>query len=693
MSCCRRTIPFCRMLLTAAVLLTVVSDAAVWADNQTAASEASPVLAEFTNPGVYSHIANGLRYEWIPTEEVGFEIQPDGSVRMTAPETRPSTDGRNVCRRFVYDHLHKRLQPREEEALFRQGLRLPPGNYGFAILWVKADSYDMVFREPWNLTCNPEMYRSNSAGVDYTYLSIVPVDRRDAVQSRATHSQVATAELQELTVPVDVQRVSWLPHYQLLPHDLQLPANKGFGITRLLWDIPMEQVYRKVTHIQYAYSALDNVPDHRKWRNKQAYNHQGQIASVQWLIDDHSLDRNFITASEMDENFGNHGYADHADRAQQVFRGIYRRMQTEAGVTSPNETRLYDDYFSALEGYDNSISFLHQFNEPKLTEGLSSQSRARQRLFEDQWQDCHYFTKGAYDYRNWMQGGYLDSYATSPEGIRIYNQIYDYERKAMAAPDRRVIKFGWSNAEGVNSNMYRSGTTSRLRFEAGDIIRDDVVSWPFEMMLGEAFWALLLGDDYVLWHSNITLLQDPLTFRDSWCAGARETRWQPHGGSIIDYNPDQAGHPPRRHDPRGQFPNNPHVGESGAFAGAWLVGQITAVSDRTSAGLYYAPFRYSVAGGEAQPGYRDSEQPQPGQRGDARLSHGGVINEGQANIVASYAARKPICILGQGRDGGVVIYQNIHCGLTDENVVTVQTAAGERTFRTTGNRLHLFPVS
>ena len=492
-----------------------------------------------------------------------------------------------------------------------------------------------------------------------------------------------------MTLPYDLQRVSWLPHYQVLPYELKLPPDKGFGVTRVLWDMPLDEVYKKVTHIQYAYSALDAVPDNRKWKTKQAFDHSGKLATVEWLIKNQSLDKDFITVAEMDENFGSHGIVNHGEQAQQVFAGIYKRMQQERGVTSPNQVRLYDDYFSALEGYDNSASFLFGFNVPLLEEGLSSEAMARKRIFDGKLVDCFYFSKGAYDYRNWIQGGYLDSFAHSPEGIRIYNEIYNYERKFMAAPDRRVLKFSWSNAEGVNSNMYRSGTKSRLHFENGDIIRQDVVSWPFHMMLNESFWALLLGHDFVLWHSNLPLVQDPLTFRDSGASGAGPTKWQPTGGKIVDFDPKDPAQPQRFHSDKGQFPNNPHVGESGAFAGAWLVGQITAVSDRTSKTLEYAPFQYTINEGPAQSGYFDSDLPQKGALGNAKVSRFGVANYGQANILKSYVAKKPICLYAEGKDGAAVIFHNVYSGLTDINNVTLQTPAGEKSFQVIGNTLHV----
>lgn len=634
---------------------------------------------EFHNPGVYSQVVNGHRYEWMPTEDVNFLIQTDGRVKIIAPTTKKSFDGKNDCRRFLYDHVHKRLIPAEEEALFGDGLLLPTGNYGFAILWVNAQSYDEVFSDPWNLTCNPETYRANSTNVDYVYLSLVPNDA------------VAPSESQhrELTLPIDLQRVSWLPHYQVLPYELKLPDNKGFGVTRVLWDVPLDEVYKKVTHIQHAYSALDLIPDNRKWKTKQAFDDSGKLATVEWLINHHSLDKDYITAAEVDENFGKHGVLNHSEMAQQVFAGIYHRLEQERGVTSPNQVRLYDDYFSALEGYDNSASFLYGFNESMLHQGLASEDFARKRIFDGQLVDCFYFTKGAYDYRNWIQGGYLDSFAHSPEGVRIYNEIYNYERKFMAAPDRRVLKFSWSNAEGVNSNMYRSGTKSRLHFDDGDIIRQDVVSWPFQMMLNESFWAILLGHDFVLWHSNLPLVQDPLTFRDSGASGAGGTKWQPTGGKIVAFDPTDPSQPQRFHSDKGQFPNNPHVGESGAFAGAWLVSQITAVSDRTSHTLEYARFQFAINGGPIQSGYFNSNTPQTGALGNAKVSRSGVANYGQANILKSYVAKKPICLYAEGDDGAAVIFHNVYCGLTEVNEVTIETAKGRKSFEVTGNRLHV----
>lgn len=643
-------------------------------------------LPVFTNPGVYHATVNGFLYEWIPTEQVNFDIRPDGRVRILAPKSKRSFDGQTDCQRFLYDHLHRRLEPAEGEALFGEGLRLSPGSYGFAIQWVNAKTYDQVRADPWNLTCNPKTYQHNSAQLDYFYLSIVP-------SSQTKPPAVKAGRLTEVTLPRDLLRASWLPHYQVLPTDLHLPPDKGFGVTRILWDIPLDQVYKKVTHIQAEYQELDNVPASRKWITKQALDNHGQLASNEWLIAHHPVDRNFITTAEMDENFGSRGVKNHAERAQEIFKGIYQRMEREAGVTSPNQTRLYDDYFSALEGYNNECSFLWYFDAARLKLGLSDQTMARKMNQNGKLeQECRYFTTGAYQYRNWLENGYLDSFPVCPEGMRIYNEIYNYERKFTAIADRKVLKFSWANAEGVNSTMYRHGVKSRLHFEGGDILRTDVVEWPFHMMLDESFWALLLGNDFVLWHSNIRLVQDPLAFRDSGATGAGKTQWQPTGGKAVDYNPKDPAEPQRIKSPKGEFPSNPHLGESGAFAGAWLVGQITAESDRTSKSIAYCPFEYQVNGGPLQSGYEKSNDPVNGKLGNAQLSRYGTANYAQDNIVSSYVAKKPICIYSEGKDGAALIFHNVYTGLTSRTEVKVQTKTGPLSFTVNGNDLHIFLV-
>jgi hypothetical protein len=637
------------------------------------ANATTPSPAAFQNPGVQSQIVNGLRYEWIPTRDVNFQIQADGKVKIIAPLTKQSFNGANTCQRFIYDHAHTRLSAADASALFGSGLMLPVGNHGFAILWLNATSYDDVLARGWDLTANPATYPGNSTKVDYFNLSIVPV----------TPPAPPSGQVQEIILPWDLQRVSWLPHYQLLPENLNLPANKGFGITRMLMDIPLDQVYQKVTQIQYMYGFLDLVPNARKWKVMRAYPGESNTQ----LIQQAPVDENFGYMSQMDEDFGNMGDPNHLQRAQQVLQGIYQRLVNERGITSPNQTRMYDDYFSDFGGYSVSENFRFGFNAANMVTGLSSQTEARQQASGA---ESAYFSQGAINFRNWIQGGYLDSFERIPEAIRIYNEIYNFEKRFMAAPDRRVAKMGWANAEGVNSEMFRHGTESRLHFANGDIIRSVEITWPFHMMLNEGFWTVLLGNDYYLWHSSVPLVTGIQYWGDSWAAGAGPSLWQPTGGSITTYDPNNPSHPARTNSPLGQFPTNPHLGESGGFAGAWLVSQLTTASERISQTMEYCPFSYRINGGSVQAGYYNGNNPSNGSLGNAKLSRYGVANYGQANIVKTFEARKPICIYTAGANGGAVIYHNPYSGLADVNDITITTPAGQRTFQVTGNSLHVF---
>src|SRR5204863_8158961 len=106
----------------------------------------------------------------------------------------------------------------------------------------------------------------------------------------------------------------------------------------------------------------------------------------------------------------------------------------------------------------------------------------------------------------------------------------------------------------------------RLQFPSGDILRSSIVAWPFHMMLGESFWTLLLGHDFYLWHSSVPMVTGLEHFGDSWAAGAGKTRWQPTGGEIVEYDSKNPAHPQRTKSPKGQFPEHPLLGESGAVA-------------------------------------------------------------------------------------------------------------------------------
>ncbi len=629
----------------------------------------SPFLyAQFQNPGVYSRQENGFLYEWIPSEHVSVEIR-DGKVRIIAPETKSSWNGKSVCRRFLFGDIYdNRLPEHEEKALFSEGMALPPGNYGFRIVYAAANDYDHLIANLWNLMgMGSGTADDNSAMMETLYLSVT------------AGGSVGPG----IGVPADLLRASWLPHYQLLPYDLELPAEKGFGITRYITGIPKEELFRKATHIQYVYGWLDNMAPGRKWKNLRAYDNKGSFAQPGWVIANTAVDKDFITVAELAENYGNiEGDCPRCyEKAEEVFRGLYGRYQKELGVKSPEETRLYDDYFGALYGYGMEMSF----NAPAihLKRALSSVDFARNRYINGGWDLSAYFGKGAYQYRNYRLGGYLGNmFNTLTEG-GLYNNLFNLEKVNLAVPDRRLLKNGWQTAEAVGvDRVTAAGTFQRLKLNGGDILVLGPNSWPLHTMLAESFFHLLLGNDYILWNSNIPMSTDPAHFEQSWYGGQDDwkTKWQPNGKAAVTYNPNDRAHPKKGKGREGSiFPEMPLQGETGAFVGAWLYSRISTASDRVSRSVRYCNF--SVNG--------KVYAPSKGDKGDGSLSSRIGQNPGQDWIVSAHEQKTPVCICTEGAGGKVVIYQNPHAGLTGRQAL--KTENGLET-EITGNRMYVFYV-
>ncbi len=624
-------------------------------------------LAQFSNPGVYSQTTEGILYEWIPSENISVEVK-QGKVNLIAPSTKKSWNGKNDCTRYLLGDLYdNRLPAKEEEALFGDGLKLTPGNYAFRVIYLNASSWEHARAHLWNLFgMGSGTDHDNSAMMETLYLSITAEGSPE----------------EGVKVPADLLRASFLPHYQLLPYSLNLPADKAFGTTRYIIGVPPGELFGKMTHLQYVYSWLDSFPAGKKWKNIQAYNHSGELAQPDWVIEHTTIDPDYITLAELAENYGNleNDCPRCYDKAESVFKGVYARYQKELGITSPAQTRLYDDYFAGLYGYSFQVSF-DQMPVSQLTGGLASVENARKRYYDGSWYTSEYFNKGAYSYRNYRLDGYLGNlFHTLTQG-GVYQNIYNLEKANLAVPDRKLLKNGSAFSEGLHMDLITiSGTFQRLKLGTGDVMRLAGYDFPLHTMMAESFYQLLLGNDYILWNSNIPMNPDPGTFRQSWQGGQDDwkTRWQPLGKPAVTYQPGAPDHPKMiATNDRSQFPEMTLQGETGAFIGAWLYSQISGVSDRVSKSVKYCPFRVNGK----------TITPLPGSTGDAALSSRVKQNPGQSQIVKNYEDKLPVCICTEGRDGKAIIYQNPVAGLTEVQELQV----GEQ-FRATvtDNRLHVF---
>src|SRR5690606_37256586 len=133
---------------------------------------------QFQNPAVFRLEAGGTLYEWIPSENVSVEVI-DGRIKLIAPETKRSWNGKNECRRIVLGDLYDNPIPENEvRALFTTGLALPSGNYAFRIVYANAAGYDELKANLWNLMgMGSGNADDNSAMMETLYLSLTASER------------------------------------------------------------------------------------------------------------------------------------------------------------------------------------------------------------------------------------------------------------------------------------------------------------------------------------------------------------------------------------------------------------------------------------------------------------------------------------------------------------------------------------
>lgn len=496
--------------------------------------------------------------------------------------------------------------------------------------------------------------------------------------------------------PIELMRPSWVIPVGQLPYTLNLPPRRGIGTSvGMDTDNGSILVPDRWTHMQLPTAHQLSIPSQRRWYNVQAYSGGGGVVTPEWLINNAYLHPDAIIASEMIENWYNHGMP---NRMEEVYQGWYNRMKNMYGVTSPNQTRLYQDYWLFAVGGELGANFTFMNDPDVLKAGLANQANARKSPVGDTWGGTSSYFSGPVNYRNILIGGYMSNHWNWREGLPIYNYIYDIEKHNLAFDEyRRLLKFAWVGIEGIQSRPVRqAGASAHLRFPGGRILRRAMPAHPWKTIFNHAFWHLLLADDIVYWNVSVLLNANPHNFdippegpsHDSGAYG--NIRWWPDGGSITTYNPSNPTHPENTKGPgTGVFAYSPQHAETAAFAAAWVMSQISGVSDRVSFGLRYTPFRYKIGSGSWQTGYHDGNNPMNGSLGNARLSHHGTKNYGNYNIVNSWAAGKPICVRGTGAAGGCVIFYIPKAPLT-ETITIEEYGNGTKTFTCVGSGTHVF---
>ena len=387
--------------------------------------------------------------------------------------------------------------------------------------------------------------------------------------------------------------------------------------------------------------------------------------------------RGNITAAEICEN----GIP--FDQVEQIFRRIYGLQVERDGVSDPNDTDLFGDYFAHLYGYGTEFGYGVTAAEKR--ELFRTVENARRPKPNDP--PSRYYTEKVYEYRHRLVGGYLDSIARLLDGVRLYGHIANLEKQYIALPDRRVATFGWTAFEGIDSLVERAGVWQRLPLEGGDLLRIARMEGSFEQLKYETFFSLLIGDYYLSWNDNVPYGTNIHHFGLAHIGGAapHKNLWQPTGAAgPVQYDPKNPNHPQSTGEGPG-WSDGAAPGHNGGFVGAWLVSQI---ADRVDRSLRYPAFSYSI-GGKDYAGYFDGNEPVKGASGTAEVSRFGQSNPGQCNIVNQQEHRKPIVLYGEGSGGLCLIVLNPYAGLRETTTYRLQES-GRQVIRHVGANLGVY---
>lgn len=373
------------------------------------------------------------------------------------------------------------------------------------------------------------------------------------------------------------------------------------------------------------------------------------------------------------------------NKIQEIYQALFNIIKSNDNtVINAADTELYGDYFEGLNGYSTDLNFMATSNMDSLRTILSSEATARGNSL--------YYSTNSADFRNRIVGGYFDGIRVMYDGAGIHSQIISMERAFMALSTRKVGVFGWGSFEGVGRAM-DGAKWQRLPVQGGDIIRLSRAQGSFAMTEQQAFFAMFFGNTYVMWNDN-TLYNTNINCWDYAYIGGNEpwkTRWQPTGGSEVQYDANNPTHPVR--DPGKQctspWSDSAAPNLNGAYSGMYLYNQI---KNRCNTKIKYATFNYSDNTGN-KTGYASGNTPVLGSKGDASVNMFGNSNYGQHNIVNQWEARKPLVYEGYGTGGTMIAILNLRAGLTESVTYNITTTNnGVQSITHVGRSLGIYTI-
>lgn len=505
--------------------------------------------------------------------------------------------------------------------------------------------------------------------------------------------------MNELATPASLTKAGWIPQYHYATETAIWPE-KRFGVAKLSTVTDAASLYaRGITHIEQgsAGTTADGLCRIPKWNL--ARHATGAADMDSWADSMYVGNYKEMLLTQIIEN-GSAGFGcgdvlgtDYATASRAFYR-FYQRLQSDFGLTSPNQTGLFGEYGG--DDFVGRTPMLPRLSEPNskfelFRWALASQDNARQGYNPsnaDFSAGTHpYFTtQGGYDSRNWNLKIYLGYNHVRYKQL-AYWLLWEIQHRYMAASDRLLATITWTGKESVGDWLDKVPLPFRLRFDAlgGDIISGYVPAMSWEEGFTIGLLCTLIADDLHLWED--TGLTSPDLDRWSHLNRNGSVEWQADGQGIQTWT-GGSGQPPSWTGGGAVFPRYPFAGEDGQFAGRWVACQLRYYA----ASLFHPEFTYQTNNGAIRNGYGSSAQPKTGNYASlpAAISRFGVRNEGQDNVVTQFQYQRPIPLMGTGSSGACFLYKNPHLRHTDTDTVRVTHNGVQRTFTCQGPGWHIF---
>lgn len=426
------------------------------------------------------------------------------------------------------------------------------------------------------------------------------------------------------------------------------PAGKVFAVASYGIDTSKTRAEQLYSHVEYGIG--NGHAANRQWTTMRWY----PGMSAQNVANSVPHNAGFVYFSQILEDWGNGGIPYNFPFLDDVMQKIF----ADLGQSDPVNTNMYRDYHDEDEvewfGIDSLQAAQGSAYWTEWRSRFASESNARKNRNGD---TPSFFSRGLYNFSNWLVNGYLDAFFRVPEHFWIYALVAEIEQKHLAIR-RKTVQFAWDVLEGTEWKTAAQSTYGGTRFESppGFIYKVTQNHQPAHFMYFQGLINTVLGDGMVHWNAAGRDTPDISRWVRSYTGGAEpfKTQWKADNASFpVTYDPNNPTHPKRNpgdNPSNATDPSNVSIVPP-SFGGPGPRGQHNALAGRYMAELIknkytvlkWPSFRYKINGGDWVNGYYNGQNPVMGTLGDASINTLNNRNFGQHNIINQLEYRKPLC--------------------------------------------------